>query len=214
MSLLRVHNLMMSLDGFVAGPDQSIDEPMGVGSDRLKDWVFATQFGRAMIGQEGGTDGTDNAFLLAGVDGIGATIMGRNMFGPVRGPWLDDAWTGWWGPEPPYHHPVFVLTHHPRPPLEMAGGTTFTFVDGTPRDVLALATVAAGGRDVRLGGGAATISAFLTAGLVDYLHLAVAPVLLGSGEQPFSGDPEALSGLTCTEIAPGDGVAHLVFERG
>ena len=213
MTRVRVHNLMMSLDGFVAGPDQGIDAPMGVGAEKMHAWVFATRFGRAMIGQDGGTDGIDNAFLLRGVDGIGATIMGRNMFGPVRGPWPDDSWTGWWGPEPPYHHPVFVLTHHPRPPLEMAGGTTFTFVDGTPRDVLALATDAAGGLDVRIGGGAATIGAFLAAGLVDHLHVAVSPVLLGAGEQPFSGDPAALSGLTCTEITAGDGVAHLVFER-
>jgi len=213
MSRVRVHNLAMSLDGFVAGPDQSVDAPLGVGGEQVHEWVFATRFGRSMIGQDGGTDGVDNGFLLHGVDGIGATIMGRNMFGPVRGAWPDESWTGWWGPEPPYHHPVFVLTHHPRPPLVMAGGTTFTFVADTPRNVLALATDAAGGLDVRIGGGAATVGDFLRAGLVDYLHLAVAPVLLGTGEQLFSGDPEALSGLTCTEITSGDGVAHVVFER-
>ena len=151
---LRVHNLAMSLDGYVAGPDQSLDNPLGVGGERLHEWVFATRTGRRMIGEDGGDEGVDDDFIARGDEGIGATIMGRNMFGPIRGPWGDDDWTGWWGDDPPYHHPVFVLTHHPRPSITMEGGTTFHFVTDGIEAALERAFDAAGGQDVRLGGGA------------------------------------------------------------
>ena len=213
MTRVRVHNLMMSLDGFVAGPDQSLDAPKGVGGERLHPWVFATAFGQRMLGQDGGTEGIDNEFLLSGEEGIGATVMGRNMFGPVRGPWPDDSWTGWWGDEPPYHHPVFVLTHHPRPPLTMAGGTTFTFVTEGPAAALELASAAADGRDVRIGGGAATVRAYLEAGVVDHLHLAVVPTLLGSGERVFDGTASQLDGYDRVDVTGSEGVAHVVFDR-
>jgi dihydrofolate reductase len=213
MTRVRVHNLAMSLDGFVAGPHQSVDAPLGVGGERLHAWVFDTAFGRRMIGRDGGTDGIDNQFLEAGTEGIGATIMGRNMFGPVRGPWPDDAWTGWWGPEPPYHHPVFVLTHYARPPLVMAGGTTFTFVTDGPAMALDMATASAGGQDIRIGGGAATVRSFLDAGVIDHLHLAVAPVVLGSGERMFDGTPDQLDGYDRADVTASDHVAHVVFTR-
>ena len=213
MSRVRVHNLAMSLDGFVAGPDQTSTAPLGVGGERLHEWVFDTAFGRAMIGESGGSDGIDQEFLERGVEGIGATIMGRNMFGPVRGDWPDESWTGWWGPEPPYHHPVFVLTHHPRPPLEMAGGTTYTFVTDGVLEALERARAAAGDLDIRIGGGATTVREFLVAGIVDHLHLAVVPVLLGSGERLLGADPRLLDGYACTEVSSSGHVAHLVFER-
>jgi dihydrofolate reductase len=213
MTRVRVHNLTMSLDGFVAGPDQSVAAPLGVGTERLHAWVFATAFGKRMLGQDGGTEGIDNEFLLSGEEGIGATVMGRNMFGPVRGPWPDDSWTGWWGDEPPYHHPVFVLTHHPRPPLSMAGGTTFTFVTEGPTAALELASAAADGRDVRIGGGAATVRAYLEAGVVDHLHLAVVPTLLGSGERVFDGTASQLDGYDRVDVTGSEGVAHVVFAR-
>ncbi|OBA67065.1 deaminase [Nocardia sp. 852002-20019_SCH5090214] len=207
MPRLRVHNLSISLDGYVAGPDQGPDHPLGVGGERLHEWVFVTRTGRRMIGQDGGSTGIDDEQLAAGEANVGATIMGRNMFGPVRGEWPDDSWTGWWGANPPYHHPVFVLTHHPRPALEMDGGTTFHFVDDTPDNVLARAFSAAGGKDVRLGGGAATVRRFLRAGLVDDLHLALVPTLLGAGERLYDG----LGSLPCYTASParqGDNVTH------
>ena len=213
MTRVRVHNLTMSLDGFVAGPDQSVDAPLGVGTERLHAWVFATAFGQRMLGRDGGTEGIDNDFLVSGEEGIGATVMGRNMFGPVRGPWPDDSWTGWWGDEPPYHHPVFVLTHHPRPPLTMAGGTTFTFVTEGPAAALELASAAADGRDVRIGGGAATVRAYLEAGVVDHLHFAVVPTLLGSGERVFDGTTGQLDGYDRVDVTGSGGVAHVVFSR-
>jgi dihydrofolate reductase len=201
----------MSIDGFMAGPHQTLENPMGDGGSGLHPWVFATRYGRAMIGQEGGTEGIDDVFLRRGDDGIGATIIGRNMFGPVRGPWDGDSWTGWWGPEPPYHHDVVVLTHHQRPPLPMEGGTTFHFVTGGIVAGLALARDAAAGADVRIGGGASTIQQFLAAGLVDELHVAIVPILLGEGERLFeTGVP---TGLTCVETVASDAVVHVRFER-
>jgi dihydrofolate reductase len=182
MPKLRVHNLAVSLDGFAAGADQDLEHPLGIGGERLHEWVFQTRTGRAMLGQTGGSDGVDESFMLAGNENVGATIMGRNMFGPVRGDWPDESWQGWWGDEPPYHHPVFVLTHHPRPDLAMKG-TTFHFVTGSIESVLLRALDAANGLDVRLGGGVATVQQYLRAGLVDSLHIAVAPVLLGAGER-------------------------------
>jgi len=215
---LRVHNLAISLDGYVAGPDQSIDNPLGVGGPRLHEWVFATRTGRRMFGQEGGDEGLDDEFLARADAGVGATIMGRNMFGPVRGPWASDrgtgdAGTGWWGDDPPYHHPVFVLTHHPRPSLEMQGGTTFHFVGDGIEAVLERAFEAADGDDVRLGGGAATVQQYLSAGLVDEMHLAIVPVLLGRGERLFDhldGGPE---GYECVEIVSSPSVAHVRIVR-
>jgi dihydrofolate reductase len=180
---LRAHNISMSLDGYAAGPAQDLDNPLGVGGEKLHEWVFATRSGRQMIGEEGGEEGPDDAFFRAGEENVGATVMGRNMFGPIRGDWPDEKWTGWWGDNPPYHHPVFVLTHHPRPPLEMQGGTVFHFVTDGIESALAQAFDAAAGQDVRLGGGTATIRQFLQAGLVDDLHVAVVPILLGGGER-------------------------------
>ncbi|AEE44616.1 dihydrofolate reductase family protein [Cellulomonas fimi] len=186
MTRLRVHAFSISLDGFAAGPDQSADDPMGVGGMELHQWAFATNRYRDELG--GPTpppvDDVDDAAMTAGFDGIGAWILGRNMFGPVRGPWPDESWTGWWGDEPPYHCDVFVLTHHPRRPLEL-GGTTFHFVTDGVHAALDRAREAAAGLDVRLGGGAATVRQYLRAHLVDDLHLVVAPVLLGRGERLF-----------------------------
>ena len=210
MAKLRVHNLAMSIDGYVAGPDQSLDEPLGVGGERLHDWVFATRFGREMIGQEGGADGLDQDMLERGVDGIGATIMGRNMFGPIRGPWGDTDWRGWWGDEPPYHHPVFVLTHHAHDPIPMAGGTTFHFVTDGIESALEQAVAAADGADVRLGGGASVVRQYLRAGLVDDLHVPIVPILLGRGERLF--DDDGL-GYECVELRGSDAVVHARFER-
>jgi len=183
MTKLRVHDFAVSLDGFGAGPDQSIDHPLGVGGERMHEWIFETRTGRAMIGEDGGETGVDDDFVGAGFDGLGATIMGRNMFGPVRDEWGDSDWTGWWGDDPPFHHPVFVLTHHPRPPIEMQGGTTFHFVTDGIEAAREQAFAAAGDADVRVGGGVSTLRQYLRAGLVDELHLAITPVLLGRGER-------------------------------
>jgi dihydrofolate reductase len=205
---VRVHNLAISLDGFAAGPDQSLDDPLGVGGTRLHEWVFATRSGRRLLGEDGGEGGLDDQFFRAGDEGVGATIMGRNMFGPVRGPWEDASWTGWWGDEPPYHHPVFVLTHHPRPPEAMAGGTTFHFVDDGIESALEQAKAAADGADVRIGGGASTVRQYLTAGLVDELHVAIVPILLGRGERLLD-LPDGLPGFECAEVASSPAVAHV-----
>ncbi|MEA2498252.1 MAG: hypothetical protein QOH26_657 [Actinomycetota bacterium] len=210
MPKLRVHNLSMSVDGYSAGPWQTADEPLGVGGESLHEWVFATRYGRRMIGEAGGDEGLDDKFLAEGDEGIGATIMGRNMFGPIRGAWDDSEWRGWWGDEPPYHHPVFVLTHHPRPSIEMQGGTTFHFVEEGIEAALERAFDAAGGKDVRLGGGAATIHQYLRAGLVDEMHVAIAPVLLGGGERLLDGSESAYE---CTEFIGSSSVAHVRFSR-
>jgi dihydrofolate reductase len=210
---VRVHSLAVSLDGYAAGRDQSPDAPIGVGGERLHAWFWDTRHGRAMIGEAGGSTGVDHEWLTRGDEGIGATVMGRNMFGPVRGPWPDESWTGWWGEEPPYHHPVFVLTHHARPALEMAGGTTFHFVTDGLHAALDRASAAAEGGDVRIGGGAATVRAALREGLVDELHLAVVPVLLGSGERLVEDLGAWPAGYSCVEIAASDAVAHFRFVR-
>jgi dihydrofolate reductase len=201
MAKLRVHNLSISLDGYAAGPDQGPDHPLGVGGERLHEWIFP----------EGGPAGRDEEMIRGGVDGIGATIMGRNMFGPVRGDWPDESWRGWWGDDPPFHHPVFVLTRHPRRPLEMAGGTVFHFVTDGVRSALDQAVAAAGGLDIRLGGGPATIRQFLQAGLVDQLHLAITPTLLGGGERLFEGDDAA--GLDVVAVHPSPAVTHVRLAR-
>jgi dihydrofolate reductase len=213
MAKLRVHAMSMSLDGYVAGPDQSLEQPLGVGGERLHEWIFETRTGRPMIGEEGGTTGVDDDFMAAGFEGIGAWVMGRNMFGPVRGDWGSEDWNGWWGDDPPYHCDVFVLTHHPRPPVEMDGGTTFHFVTSGIEDALAQAFAAADGADVRLGGGAATVREYLRAGLIDDLHVAITPVLLGGGERIFDGDAAVADGYECVELVPGASVVHARLAR-
>jgi dihydrofolate reductase len=210
MPKLRVHNFAMSLDGYAAGPDQSVDDPLGVGGERLHEWVFKTRSGRQMIGEEGGETGLDEDFFQEGVDGIGATIMGRNMFGPIRGEWGDDEWKGWWGDNPPYHHPVFVLTHHAHDPIPMEGGTTFHFVTDGIESAYEQACAAAGEQDVRLGGGVATIQEYLRAGLVDAMHVSLAPILLGGGERLFDGSER---GYEVVEYIPSTAVAHIRLAR-
>jgi dihydrofolate reductase len=213
MPKLRVHGMSMSLDGYVAGPDQTLEHPLGVGGSRLHEWIFETRTGREMIGETGGTTGVDDDFVAAGFDGIGAWVLGRNMFGPVRGDWGSEDWNGWWGDDPPYHCDVFVLTHHPRPPVEMDGGTTFHFVTSGIEDALARAFAAADGADVRLGGGAATVREYLRAGLIDDLHVAITPVLLGGGERIFDGDAAAAEGYECVGLVPGASVVHALLTR-
>ncbi len=213
MSKLRVQSFAVSLDGYGAGPSQSLENPLGVRGTELMEWVFATRFWRRMHGEEGGETGVDDRMAEQGFAGIGAWILGRNMFGPVRGPWPDESWNGWWGDEPPYHTPVFVLTHHPRPPLAMAGGTEFRFVTEGIHAALEQATVAAGGQDVRLGGGVATVRQYLRAGLVDELHLALSPVLLGSGESLWSEIDLPALGYECREAVAGERATHFFLRR-
>jgi dihydrofolate reductase len=208
---LRVHNIAMSLDGYAAGAAQDLNNPLGVGGENLHTWVFETRTGRAMMGQDGGSEGVDDDFMRRGDENIGATIMGRNMFGPIRGEWSDDTWTGWWGDEPPYHHDVFVLTHYARADLPMQGGTTFHFVTDGIDAALSRAFDAAGGRDVRLGGGVATIKEYVRAGLVDEVHVAQVPILLGAGERLFDGD--AFTGYKVVEFVQSDAVAHYLLKH-
>lgn len=214
MSRLRVHTFALSLDGYGAGPDQGLDHPMGQGGGALHGWFLPTRTFRRMTGTLDGTTGVDDDYAARGFDNIGAWILGRNMFGPVRGPWPDQSWRGWWGETPPYHGPVFVLTHHPRPPLEMDGGTIFHFVTGGIEEALARAKEAAGDQDVRLGGGAATIRQYLRARLVDEMHVAIAPVLLGDGEALFAGLDLPALGYEVGEHVAGEGAAHFVLRRG
>jgi dihydrofolate reductase len=213
MSKLRVQCFGLSLDGYGAGPDQSLENPLGVGGPGLHEWVFPTRTFQKISGKEGGTTGVDDEFAARGFANVGAWILGRNMFGPVRGPWPDDAWKGWWGDNPPYHVPVFVLTHHARTPIEMKGGTTFHFVTDGIEAALKRATAAAAGTDVRLGGGVATIRQYLRAGLIDELHLAVAPVLLGSGEHLLAGIDMLKLGYECAEHVPTANATHVVLRR-
>jgi dihydrofolate reductase len=213
MPKVRVHNFTMSLDGYAAGPNQSLDNPLGVGGSRLHEWAFATRSGREMHGMDAGEEGLDDSFVARGDVGIGATIMGRNMFGPIRGPWGSDPWAGWWGDDPPFHHAVFVLTHHARESISMQGGTTFHFVDGGIEMALERALVAAHGNDVRIGGGAATIQQFLRAGLIDDMHLAIVPVLLGGGERLFDNLDGGPHGYECVEFVGSPSVAHARFSR-
>ncbi len=185
MSRLRVNCFSISFDGYSAGPDQSLENPLGLGAMQVFNWVFATQSHHQMTGQPGGETGMDNDLAERGFENVGAWILGRNMFGPVRGPWPDDSWKGWWGDNPPYHVPVFVLTHHARAPLTMQGGTTFHFVTDGIHSALQQAIEAANGKDVRLGGGASTIQQYLRARLIDEMHLVSSPVLIGRGESIF-----------------------------
>jgi dihydrofolate reductase len=213
MSRLRVHAFSISLDGYGAGADQNLERPLGRGGEALHAWFLPTRTFRRMTGAGDGTTGVDEDFAARGFDNIGAWILGRNMFGPVRGPWPDESWRGWWGETPPYHGPVFVLTHHPRPPLEMDGGTVFHFVTGGIEEALARAKQAAGDRDVRLGGGAATIRQYLRAGLVDQMHVAVSPVLLGDGEALFAGLDLPALGYEVSEHVAGGAATHVVIAR-
>jgi dihydrofolate reductase len=213
MPTLKVQSFAVSLDGYGAGPDQDLQNPLGVRGPELMEWFFQTHAWRKMHGQQGGETGVDNEMAGQGFQGFGAWILGRNMFGPVRGPWPDESWKGWWGEEPPYHTPVFVLTHHPRPPLEMAGGTVFHFVTGGIRAALEQASAAAGGRDVRLGGGVATIRQYLRAGLIDELHLVLRPVLLGTGEHLMQGIDLRALGYECAKSVAGERATHVFLRK-
>jgi len=213
MTKLRVHCFAISLDGYGAGPDQAFDNPLGVGGMGLHEWVFPTRTFQKMFGNEGGTTGVDDDFAARGFHDIGASILGRNMFGPVRGPWTDDEWKGWWGDNPPYHTPVYVLTHHARASIKMEGGTTFHFVTGGIDVALEQATEAANGQDIRLGGGVATIRQYLKAGLIDEMHLAISPVVLGSGEHLFNGIDILKLGYQITEHVPMPKVTHMVLTK-
>jgi dihydrofolate reductase len=214
MSKLRVHSFSLSLEGYGAGPDQSIDNPLGVGGPALHGWAFPTQtFQRIVFRKDGGTTGTDDDFVARGFEGIGSWILGRNMFGPIRGPWTDDAWKGWWGDNPPYHTDVFVLTHHARTPIAMAGGTTFHFVTDGIMAALDLAKAAAKGKDVRIGGGVATLRQYLQAHLIDEMHLAVTSVPLGAGENLFAGLDLPQLGYRTVEHVPSETVTHIVLAK-
>jgi dihydrofolate reductase len=213
MSQLKVQSFTISLDGYGAGPDQSLPNPLGIGGEPLHDWLVATRTFHQMTKSEGGATGIDDAFAQRGFANIGAWILGRNMFGPVRGPWPDESWRGWWGDEPPYHVPVFVLTHHARAPVTMKGGTTFHFVTGGIEAALQQAREAAAGRDVRLGGGAATIRQYLKAKLIDEMHVAISPVLLGSGEALFAGIDLPALGYRVSEHVTTPNATHVVFSR-
>jgi dihydrofolate reductase len=215
MTRVRVESFTISLDGYGAGTDQDVDHPMGRGTEDLHRWAFATRtFQRRVLGKDAGEgSGVDDDFAARGFENVGAWILGRNMFGPIRGPWKDESWKGWWGDEPPYHVPVFVLTHHPRPTFEMEGGTTFHFVTGGIHEALERARGAAGGKDVRIGGGPDTIRQYLRAGLIDEMHLAIAPVLLGRGEPLLTGLDLRTLGYGCERFAASERAAHVVLRR-
>jgi dihydrofolate reductase len=213
-SKLRVHTFSISIDGYGAGPSQDLQHPLGVGGPELFDWFFHTRTWQRMHGSETGETGTDDDVAAKGFAGVGAWILGRNMFGPVRGPWPDESWKGWWGDEPPYHVPVFVLTHHPRPPLHMKGGTVFRFVTGGIHAALEQARDAAHGGDIRIGGGVSTIRQYLSAGLIDELHLAISPVLLGAGEHLLQGIDTRALGYECAEhFAGARAAAHVILRK-
>jgi dihydrofolate reductase len=212
-SALRVQSFAVSIDGFGAGPDQDLQNPLGVNGPDLMEWFFNTRSWRKMHGLADGETGIDDEIAERGLTDKGAWILGRNMFGPIRGPWPDDSWKGWWGDEPPYHTPVFVLTHHARPPVRMAGGTTFYFVTDGIHAALEQARAAAGGRDIRLGGGVSTIRQYLRAGLIDELHLAMRPVLLGKGEHLFDGIDMRALGYECQEVIRGERATHVFLRR-
>jgi dihydrofolate reductase len=209
----RVSSFALSIDGFGAGPNQDLQHPIGVGGLALMEWFFPTRTWQTMHGNEGGETGIDDDMAAEGLAGIGAWILGRNMFGPVRGRWPDDSWKGWWGEEPPYHTPVFVLTHHPRLPLSMAGGTEFRFVTDGIHAALREARGAAGNRDIRLGGGVSTIRQYLQAGLIDELHLVIRPILLGAGEALLAGIDLPTLGYDCVKQVPGIRGTHVFLQK-
>jgi dihydrofolate reductase len=213
MSHLRVQSFGISLDGFGAGARQDLENPLGVRGPEIMEWFFPTRVFQKIYGDKEGETGVDNTMAERGFEGIGAWILGRNMFGPVRGPWPDDEWKGWWGDEPPYHVPVFVLTHHARPPLRMKGGTIFHFVTEGIHSALEQAKAAANGADVRIGGGVATVRQYLQARLIDSVHLAVRPILLGEGEELWHGLDMRALGYAVTDLVPGERAMHLFIGR-
>ncbi len=210
---VRVNGISVSLDGYAAGPNQDIDHPLGVGGERLHGWARATRTFHEMNGEEDGSDGIDDQFAAGLRTGIGATIMGRNMFGPIRDEWGEEDWTGWWGDNPPYHNDVFVLTHYPRDPVVKEGGTTFYFVSEGIQSALERALEAAGEKDVLIAGGPSTIQQFLRAGLIDSMHLAFVPILLGDGERFFARPGDGADGYECVELVPSDAAVHARFAR-
>jgi dihydrofolate reductase len=208
-----VAGFSLSIDGFGAGPAQSIDAPLGQRGMELHEWLFGTKMFRAMVGKEGGSDGIDERYAARSMAGFGAFILGRNMFGPVRGPWPDDDWKGWWGPKPPYHAPTFVLTHHPRDPIVMEGGTVFHFVTEGIEVALAKAKAAAGNKDIKIGGGVSTVRQYLQADRIDELHFAIAPVVLGRGEAMFAGIDLPALGFKVVEHVATENATHVVFKK-
>jgi len=213
MGAVKVAAFSVSIDGFGAGPRQDRDHPLGVRGMELHQWFFATEAFQAMHGGSGGARGIDNDFALKAMANLGAWVLGRNMFGPLRGAWPDDSWKGWWGDNPPYHTPVYVLTHHPRPHLAMNGGTTFHFVTSGADAALTSAKEAAGGKDVRIGGGVATIRQYLLAGSIDEIHLAISPVVLGEGENLFAGMNLPKLGFSVAQAVRGENASHVVLKR-
>jgi dihydrofolate reductase len=213
MGKVRASAFSVSLDGFGAGPSQDLQHPLGIGGGELTTWLFKTRTFQEMIGGEEGTTDIDDHFARKSMENLGAWIMGRNMFGPIRGQWPDHSWKGWWGDNPPYHVPVFVLTHHPRPSVEMEGDTVFHFVTDGIEAALERAIAVAGGRDIRIGGGVSVIRQYLRAGLLDELHLAVSPVLLGAGENLFSGLDLRRLGFVCVDSVPGPNATHVTVLR-
>ncbi|MBA2126422.1 deaminase [Hyphomicrobium methylovorum] len=213
MSKVCVRGFSISIDGFGAGPDQSLDHPLGLRGMELHKWMFGTKAFRVMIGEDGGLDGVDEDYARRSMENFGAFILGRNMFGPIRGPWPDETWNGWWGTNPPYHAPVFVLTHFPRPPVEMDGGTTFHFVTDGIEAALALAKSAAGERDIKIGGGVSTVRQYLELGAIDEMHLAMSPVVLGRGEALFSDVDLPSLGFAVTEHVASENATHVVLDR-
>lgn len=215
MAKVRVNSFSISIDGYGAGPDQSLERPMGENGMELHGWVLDTRSFQQMHGaKDGGRTGVDDDFGARAMENLGAWVLGRNMFGPVRGPWPDDSWKGWWGDTPPYHVPVFVLTHHAREPLAMNGGTTFHFVTDGPEAALARANQAAAGKDVRIGGGVSTVRQYLQLGAIDELHLALSPVFLGRGEHLFTGLDLPALGFSTSAVTPGENATHLLLNKG
>ncbi|MGN2253567.1 dihydrofolate reductase family protein [Frateuria sp. GZRe12] len=213
MGKVRVAGFSVSIDGFGAGVGQSLQNPLGKRGPEMFQWFFGTRTFRAMQGASGGSEGTDESYAERSMAGFGAFILGRNMFGPIRGPWPDEAWKGWWGDNPPYHAPTFVLTHHPRDPIAMEGGTTFHFVTGGIRDALDQAKAAAGDKDIKIGGGVSTVRQYLQAGLVDEVHFAIAPAVLGQGEAIFAGLDLPALGFKVTEHVASELATHVVLAR-
>ena len=213
MTKVRVAGFSISLDGFGAGPEQSLENPLGKRGHELHTWLFGTRMFRTMVGKDGGSDGVDQAYAHRSMDGFGAFILGRNMFGPIRGPWPDESWKGWWGNNPPYHTPTFVLTHHPRDPIVMEGGTTFIFVTNGIEAALDQAKHSANGRDVKIGGGVETVRQYLRAGLIDELHFSLSPVVLGQGEAMFAGIDLPALGYRVTEHRATEHATHVVLCR-
>jgi len=213
MGKIRVNGFSISADGYGAGPEQSLEHPLGKDAN-FHEWLVGSRYFKTMYGQDGGNEGVDNAFAERSMAGLGAWVMGRNMFGPMRGPWPDDEWKGWWGDNPPYHCPVYVLTHHARPPLEMEGGTVFHFITEGPHKALELARAAAGDKDVRIGGGVSTVRHYLKAGAIDEMHLAIAPTLLGRGEALFEGIDLPALGYRVSGQEAGEHALHLTLTRG